>query len=72
MKKLSILFAALAILLSDAMCAVVAYKFCDALWSIKYGGTSFPADVAFLYAIPFAAAIAVCVILAIVFRKKAK
>ncbi len=72
MKKLSIFFAALAVILSDVMCAVVAFNYCDILWGTEYAGYSAPADVAFLYAIPYLAAIAVCVALAIVFRRKSK
>ncbi len=70
MRNLSTVFWILAVLLSDAMCAVVAYNYCDMLWGIKYAGYSAPADTAFLPAIPFAAAIAVCAILALRFRKK--
>ena len=32
MKALSCTFAALAILLSDVMCATVAFNYCDMLW----------------------------------------
>ena len=70
MNKRSCLFAALAIALSDIMCAVVAYAYRDMLCGIEHAGFSAPAGIAFLYAIPFAAGIAVCVILAIRFRKK--
>ena len=70
MKKLSIFFKILAILLSTIMCAVVAWNYCDMLWGIRYAGYSAPADTAFLLAVPFAAAIAVCVALALFFRKK--
>ena len=72
MKQLSRLFAALAILLWGAMCAVVAWNYCDMLHGIEHHGFSAPADIAFLYAIPFVIAIAVCVVLAIVFHKKNK
>ena len=71
MKKLSILFAALAVLLSDVMCAVVAYNYCDLLWGAKYAGYGAPASTAFLYAVPYAVGIAACAVLAVVFRKKA-
>ena len=71
MKKLSAGFWILAVLLSDVMCAVVAFNYCDMLWGIKYAGYSAPADTAFIIAIPFAAAIAVCVALALFFRKRA-
>lgn len=71
MKKWSILFAALAVALSDAMCAVVAYNYSGLYWCGRYGGCSAPASTAFLYAIPFGVGIAVCAGLAAVFYKKA-
>ncbi len=71
MKRLSAVFWILAVLLSNVMCAVVAYNYCDMLWGIKYAGYSAPASTAFLLAIPFAAAIAVCVTLALFFGKRA-
>ncbi len=72
MKKLSIILWVMAVLLSDAMCAVVAYKYSGMVWAIRYAGYSAPADVAFLYAIPFVIAIAACLILAHRLRKRAK
>ena len=69
MAALSAVFAALAVILSDVMCAVVAFNFCDMLWGIKYAGYSAPASVAFLTAVPYAVGIIICVILAL-FRKK--
>ncbi len=70
MKKTVVCFWALAVLLSDIMCAVVAYSYCDMLWGIRYAGYSAPAGTAFLLAIPFAAGIAACAALAIFFQKK--
>ncbi len=70
MKALSTVFWILAVLLSDIMCAVVAYNYCDMVWGIKYAGYSAPASVAFLTAIPFAIAIVVCIVLALFFKKK--
>ena len=70
MKALSAIFWILAVLLSDVMCAVVAYNYCDMVWGIKYAGYSAPARIAFLTAIPYAVGIAVCVALAIFFKKK--
>ncbi|MBR0225851.1 MAG: hypothetical protein IJL92_07340 [Thermoguttaceae bacterium] len=67
---LSTLFWILAVLLSDVMCAVVAYNYCDMLWGIEIAGYSAPARVAFLTGIPYAVGIVVCVILALLFRKK--
>ena len=70
MKKMSKIFIALAILLGDVMCAVVAYNYCAMQWGAKYAMYSAPAWVAFLYAIPFGIAIAVCAVVAVVLRKK--
>ncbi len=72
MKKLSYLLVALAVMLSDIMCFVVAYHYRDILCGIEHSGYSAPAGTAFLYAIPFAIGIIVCVVLAISFYKKAK
>lgn len=70
MKILTKVFGVLAILLSDVMCAVVAYNYCDMLWGIKYAGYSAPAGTAFLSAIPFAIAIVVCVFVSLFLKKK--
>ena len=71
MKKLSILFAVLAALLWGSMCAVVAWNYRAMVCGMEHCGFSAPPNVAFLFAIPFAVAIAVCVVLAIVVRKRA-
>ena len=71
MKKVSVLFAAAAILLSDVMCAVVAFDYRDMLCGIAYSCCSAPAYVAFFEAIPLAVGIAVCVAAACVLRRKA-
>ena len=65
MKKFSNIFILLAIILSDIMCAVVAYNYCTMEWGIRYAGYSAPASVAFLYAIPFGIGIIVCIIIAV-------
>lgn len=70
MKTLSNLFVVLAVLLSDVMCAVVAYNYCDMVWGIKYAGYSAPVSTAFLVAVPYAIAIAVCAIIAVYFKKR--
>ena len=70
MKTLSAVFWILAVLLSDVMCAVVAYNYCDMRWGIKYAGYSAPAETAFLAAVPYVICIVVCVILALYFRRK--
>ena len=72
MKKISNIFILLAIVLSDVMCAVVAYNFCGMQWGIKYAGYSAPAWVAFLCAIPYGIGIVVFVIVAVVLKKKGK
>ena len=71
MKIWSTVFWILAVLLSDVMCAVVAYDYCSMVWGIKYAGYSAPASIAFFAAIPFVIAIAVCAVLALFFRKRA-
>lgn len=70
MKILSNLFLVLAVLLSDVMCAVVAYNYCNMVWGIKYACFSAPASTAFLVAIPFIIAIVVCVVIALYFKKR--
>ncbi len=70
MKTLSTVFWILAVLLSDVMCGIVAYNYCDMVWGIRYAGYSAPAWTAFMVAIPFAVAIAVCIVLALFFKKK--
>lgn len=60
----------LAIILSNIMCAVVAYNYCAIQWGGKYEGWSAPPSVAFLSAIPFVIGIIICVILAWIFHKK--
>ncbi|MBR5824073.1 MAG: hypothetical protein IKY67_08035 [Paludibacteraceae bacterium] len=72
MKKLSIIFGLLAVLLSDIMCAVVAYNYRDMLCGIEHAGYSAPSSTAFLLVIPYAISIAICIVLAIVFKKKAR
>ena len=69
MKKIYNIFIILAILLSDVMCAVVAYNFGILYLGGKYGMYSAPTWVAFLYGIPFAIGIVVCVIVAVVIKK---
>ena len=71
MKRRSIIFGIVAVLLSDIMCAVVAYGYCDLLWGGQYAGYSTPPSTAFVYAIPFAIGIVISVVLALAFRKKA-
>ena len=70
MKRWSNLFAVLVIVLSHAMCAVVAYVYRGILCDIEHAGFSAPADLAFLYAVPFLIAIAACVGLAVWLRRR--
>lgn len=72
MKKLSVVFGLFAIILSNVMCAVVAFNYRDMLCGIQHSSYSAPAWVAFLSAIPYAVAIAVCVILSVVFKKRSR
>ena len=65
-------FAALAILLSDIMCAVVGYGYSSMVWGIQYAGYSAPAYVAFFTAIPYIIGIIICVIVACVCFRKAR
>lgn len=69
MKKISNIFIALAIILSDVMCAVVAYNYCAMQWGAKYAAYSAPASVSFLYVIPYGIGIAVCGLVATILRK---
>ena len=71
MAVLSAVFAALAVILSDVMCAVAAFNFCDMLWGIRYAGYSAPASVAFMTAVPYAVGIIICVILSLFLKKRA-
>ena len=68
MKTLSIFFQILAVLLSDVMCAVIARSY----YILRWGKlpVSAPAWMAFLWGIPFLLGIAVCLILAVIFKKK--
>ena len=70
MKIVVIVFVIVSILLSDIMCAFVAFAYRDALCGIEHLGYSAPAGVAFLYAIPFVIGIIICVILAVIFYRK--
>lgn len=72
MKKMSCLFIAVAILLSDIMCAVVAFNYRDMLCGIEHSGYSATASVAFIYVIPFGIGIIVCAAVAYALYRKAK
>ena len=68
---LSRVFLVLAVLLSDVMCAVVAYSYSELLWGVRCAGFSAPPYAAFVLAIPYALGIAVCALLAWYFGRKA-
>ena len=70
MKKLSYCFAILAMVLSNIMCANIAYSYCNLYWCGQYGGCSAPAHIAFFLAIPYGIGIAACAVLAVAFHKK--
>ena len=66
MKKfriLAIAFIAIAILLSDIMCAHVAYAYSEMLWRTSNVVNSAGPDVAFCLAIPYIVGILICIIL---------
>lgn len=71
-KWLSRFFILFAVLLSDLMCAVVAYSYCNMRWCIEVQGASAPASIAFLWVIPYAIGILLCLALAIKFHRKQK
>jgi len=75
MKKFKILrnvFVVLALALSHWMCAKTAFSYASMLCGIEHKGFSAPADVVFWFAIPYCIGIIICIILALVFGKKAK
>jgi hypothetical protein len=70
LKVMSIVFWVFSVLLSNVMCATVAYNYCHMVYSIKYEGFSAPANVAFVLAVPYLIGIIICAGLAISFQKK--
>jgi len=73
MKNTSILsriFVIAAILLSYAMCIFVSFELGVLVCENRHFLTSFPAWVALLYAIPFAVAIGVCLLLSFIFKRR--
>ena len=69
-KRLTYLFAVLAILLSDVMCPAVANSYCMLQMGGRYGLCSAPAYVAFFQVIPYGVGIVICIILACFFNRK--
>ena len=72
MKRISLLLTIIALILSHIMCFVVAWNYRDMLCGIAHSCYSAPAEMAFLTAIPYAAGIMICGILAYILRRKAK
>jgi len=72
MKKISTIFAALAILLTNIMCVVVTNLCTSGYHAEKHHFTSAPWEVGFLFIIPFAIAIIACSIVSYIAKKKAK
>jgi hypothetical protein len=70
LKIISAVFITAAIILSDIMCANVAFEYCNMLWGIKYAGYSAPVNAAFLIAVPYIVGILICIILSNVFWRK--
>ncbi len=68
MKKLSVLLMVIAVLLSDWMCAVVAYNYCQIETWAEYGNSA-PPSVAFVFAIPFLIGIVICAVSSVLFWK---
>jgi len=69
-KKMRNLFVVLSLLLSHAMCVVLAYQYRDMRCGIIHMGYSAPAGVVFFYAIPFIIGIVICVGMAVICHKK--
>ncbi len=70
MKKLSNIFGLLAVILANIACFVVGYQYAAMRCAIEHQGFSAPASTAFLLAIPYGIGIVVCILLAVVLRKK--
>lgn len=70
LRKASNMFLAAALLLSHIMVGVVTAVYWQMKCGIQHMGYSAPAWVAFIYVVPFGAAIIVCVIAALVLRRK--
>ena len=70
MKRLPLVFTGIALILSHLMCVVVASNYTSMLCAIEHQGFSAPASTAFIYAVPFIIGIAICIALALFFKKK--
>ena len=71
MKKLSVFFAAAAVVLSQVMCFVTGFNYADMLWGIQFGYSA-PASTAFLIMIPYGLAILICAALSVILWRRGK
>ena len=60
----------IAIIISNIMCATIAYYYCALIYQTKYEGASAPTSVAFLFIIPFAICLIICFILRKIIKNK--
>ena len=72
MKKIAWVLFGTAVLLSDFMCAHVAYVYRDIVCGMQHLGYSAPPSFAFLYAIPYLFGIAVFVTVGVLILKREK
>jgi len=72
MKKLSNVFASLAILLTNIMCVVVTNICTNGYHAAKHHYTSAPWEVGLFFIIPFAIGIIACSVVSYLAKKKAK
>lgn len=72
MKKISNIFAALAILLTNIMCVVVTNICTSGYHAEMHHLTSAPWEVGFLFIIPFAIGIIACSVVAVIAKKRGK
>lgn len=70
MKRTALILRWASLALSHAMCACVAWEYCSLRWAGRYAGASAPAYTALFLAIPFGAAIAVCLAAAHFLQKR--
>lgn len=70
-RKWRVFLLCLALLLSHAMCGVVAYHYGRLQGGVSLGYSA-PPDTAFVYAVPFGMGIAVCLLLSLVLYRKEK
>ncbi len=70
MKKISRNLIVFALTLSHIMCIAVAYNYSQMLCGIEHQGFSAPAEIAFLFAVPFLLVIGGCFTLAYILNKR--